>query len=138
MKLEQEIRAILNKHSRENKSNTPDHILAWFLMDCLRAWEYATNWREEYYGRKTAHPIRSQFQFDETSKMTLDELKERGIDKPPIIKEQPRLGNFNIGQFALSRHTMGGVFITRCDGEGGTFNEESLEAVITEFYERNF
>ena len=131
----QELRALLNKHNRDTKANTSDNILAEYLIMCLDAFDYTIKWRDDYQRKARA---KVQFQFDETSKMTLDELKERGIDKPPIIKEQPRLGNFNIGQFALSRHTMGGVFITRCDGEGGTFNEESLEAVITEFYERNF
>lgn len=41
---------LLNRHSRENRSNTPDFILANYMMACLRAFEQASNEREEWYG----------------------------------------------------------------------------------------
>lgn len=50
-RIEEEIEHVLNRHSRENASNTPDWILAPFLMECLRAFERATRRREEWYGR---------------------------------------------------------------------------------------
>jgi hypothetical protein len=37
-------------HSMENGSNTPDFILANYLVDCLRAFERASNQREHWYG----------------------------------------------------------------------------------------
>lgn len=46
-----EIRSILNKHSRENRSNTPDFILANFLMDCLSSFELSVNERERWHGK---------------------------------------------------------------------------------------
>ena len=36
-----ELEALINKHSLENPSNTPDYILAKFLQDCLTAFNSA-------------------------------------------------------------------------------------------------
>ena len=44
-KLEEEIRSALNRASRENVSNTPDWILAEYLLACLNAYEAATRKR---------------------------------------------------------------------------------------------
>jgi len=49
--LKTEIQNLINCHSRENVSNTPDFILARYLMDCLQAFEKATNIRTSLYGR---------------------------------------------------------------------------------------
>ena len=46
-----ELRNLINKHSMENASNTPDFILAQYLTDCLQAWNQATQQRETWYGR---------------------------------------------------------------------------------------
>ena len=43
--LETDIRAALNKHSAENESDTPDYILAMFLMECLEAFNRSTRER---------------------------------------------------------------------------------------------
>jgi hypothetical protein len=37
---------LLNRESRENESNTPDYILAEYLVNCLEAYELATNIRD--------------------------------------------------------------------------------------------
>lgn len=50
--LKSELTSLLNKYSAENTSNTPDFILAEYLLDCLTAWSKATKWRETWYGRK--------------------------------------------------------------------------------------
>ena len=42
---------VLNKHSIENGSNTPDFILASYLTRCLSAWDDAVYARERWYGR---------------------------------------------------------------------------------------
>lgn len=34
---EEELKELINKHSKENESNTPDFILAQFLNSCLEA-----------------------------------------------------------------------------------------------------
>ena len=53
--LEREIAAVLNRHSAENASNTPDFILAQYLFGCLVGWNVAVQQRETWYGRD-AHP----------------------------------------------------------------------------------
>lgn len=41
-----------NKYSfyMEQESNTPDFILAKYLLDCLRNWNRATTERDRWYG----------------------------------------------------------------------------------------
>ena len=51
MKFEEELRAVINRHSIENASNTPDFILADYLLACLAAFTTATQQRETWYGR---------------------------------------------------------------------------------------
>jgi len=48
---EKELRGLVNKHSMEGDSNTPDFILAQFLLGCLAAFTVATQQRETWYGR---------------------------------------------------------------------------------------
>lgn len=50
--LQKEIEEAINRASRENASNTPDFILADYLMNCLTAFEHASKKREEWYGTK--------------------------------------------------------------------------------------
>lgn len=47
-----ELESVINRHSMENGSDTPDHILAEFLGDVLDAWNQALVKREKWYGRK--------------------------------------------------------------------------------------
>lgn len=49
--LQSELQALLNRHSAENRSNTPDFILAEYLMMCLAAFNYAVRYRASWYGR---------------------------------------------------------------------------------------
>jgi hypothetical protein len=51
-KIRKEFQHIINCHSLENGSNTPDFILAQYLVDCLKAINKMINRREEWYGRK--------------------------------------------------------------------------------------
>ena len=48
--LEDSIREVLNRHSAENGSNTPDFMLAAYLLDCLAAFDRAVNRRAIWYG----------------------------------------------------------------------------------------
>lgn len=50
--LEAAITREVNKWSAENGSNTPDFILAEYLMDCLKAWNKGVTRRESWYGRE--------------------------------------------------------------------------------------
>lgn len=44
---EAELAELINKHSMEANSNTPDFILARYLCNCLLAWTIATNKRDD-------------------------------------------------------------------------------------------
>lgn len=46
MCLEKELSELLNKHSADNASNTPDFVLATYLFDCLEAFGKAVKWRD--------------------------------------------------------------------------------------------
>ena len=58
-----ELMRIINICSKENGSNTPDHILGKFLQDCLAAFDQATNGRDFWYG-VNLEPGRKYFKAD--------------------------------------------------------------------------
>lgn len=49
-----ELERVINHCSQENGSNTPDFIIAEYLVSCLHAWNAAVTRREEWYGRGDA------------------------------------------------------------------------------------
>jgi len=49
--LERDFAAAINRVSAENDSNTPDFLLANYLVRCLETFAIATNNREDWYGR---------------------------------------------------------------------------------------
>ena len=53
MAFREELESLINKHSIENGSDTPDFLLAGFLEDSLAAFDRATIRREAWYGRRT-------------------------------------------------------------------------------------
>jgi hypothetical protein len=53
MTLQEELAHVLNKHSAENGSGTPDFILAGFVTGALRAFDESVAAREKWYGRPT-------------------------------------------------------------------------------------
>ncbi len=48
--LEAAIRHAINRFSAENGSDTPDFILAEYLIDCLAAYSMAVKSRDKWYG----------------------------------------------------------------------------------------
>ena len=54
--LEDALASALNRFCAENSSNTPDWILAQFLLGCLAAWNTGVQQRETWYGRD-ARPL---------------------------------------------------------------------------------
>lgn len=50
--LEKELAELLNRHSCEQASNTPDFVLANYLMNCLRAYNDAIHMRQNWHGAK--------------------------------------------------------------------------------------
>lgn len=51
---EKELTELINRHSMENGSDTPDFILANYLINCLANWNFAILSRETWYGRFVA------------------------------------------------------------------------------------
>ena len=45
-KFETDIRDAINRHSKENGSNTPDFVLAAYLVACLKNFDYFTRYRD--------------------------------------------------------------------------------------------
>ena len=54
-----ELESLINRYSRENASNTPDHILMNFMWGCLCAFDQGTRARDNWYGVKLS-PGQSQ------------------------------------------------------------------------------
>lgn len=50
----EDIRAAINRHSRESRSNTPDYVLAEYLMLALESFECGVRLRSRYRGEDTA------------------------------------------------------------------------------------
>ena len=51
MEITDELRRLINQHSLERVSNTPDWILSGYLLACLAALDVAVQQRETWYGR---------------------------------------------------------------------------------------
>ncbi len=47
---EKELEELINRHSMENDSNTPDFILAQYVLTCLSAYRNAVNKRDKWFG----------------------------------------------------------------------------------------
>lgn len=47
-----ELEILINRHSLENGSDTPDFILAEYLTDCLKAFDKAMTRRAVWYGER--------------------------------------------------------------------------------------
>ena len=50
MEFEKELEMLINKHSKENESDTPDFILAQYLKGCLANYAETVKARDKWYG----------------------------------------------------------------------------------------
>ena len=48
---ENELKDLINKYSEENGSNTPDFILASYLVECLKTYNATITSRAQWYSR---------------------------------------------------------------------------------------
>ena len=46
---EKELSSLINKHSAEQKSDTPDFVLAAYLNDCLTAYNKTVAWNKAWH-----------------------------------------------------------------------------------------
>ncbi len=51
--LQRALEHLLNSFSLENGSDTPDFVLATFLLNCLRAFDQGVQERQKFYGKET-------------------------------------------------------------------------------------
>ena len=52
-----ELRSLLNRYSIENESDTPDFILAAYLLACLAAFNNSVKERQVWYGESKTVPV---------------------------------------------------------------------------------
>lgn len=64
-----ELEELINKHSLENGSDTPDFILAKYLEGCLENFDQAVRDREQWYGRKIENNLET------SNSLPLEEVK---------------------------------------------------------------
>lgn len=78
---QQDLAGVINRHSMENGSNTPDFMLSNMLMDTLQVWNKHLSNREAWYGRprpgETGSFGRSELDEFEEMKTTLERVKNR-------------------------------------------------------------
>ncbi len=55
MNLARDLTELLNKHSVENASDTPDFVLAIYLLACLEAFGRAVKRRDSWFADSEAH-----------------------------------------------------------------------------------
>ena len=47
-----DLESLINRYSKENESNTPDFLLANFMIGCMASFNNTVNAREAWHGRK--------------------------------------------------------------------------------------
>ena len=60
MSFRKELKTLINKHSMENGSDTPDFVLARFIENSMHAFDSAVTSREEWYGRYPTQSVVSE------------------------------------------------------------------------------
>lgn len=74
-----ELEALLNTRSKENGSNTPDFILAEYLLSCLEAFDKAVNTRSWWWrGTDSGKTVPGRPDTVEDVAMNMDELVTDG------------------------------------------------------------
>jgi len=59
-----ELEDLINRHSMENGSDTPDFILAEYLSECLRIFDRTIRSRENWYDDNKNHNISKKIKLD--------------------------------------------------------------------------
>lgn len=62
-----ELSKLLNKYSQEGYSDTPDYMLAGFMLGCLNVYENTVTRRENFFGRKLSRDINNEISHPELS-----------------------------------------------------------------------
>ena len=89
---EEELVSLINIKCREGESNTPDFILAEYMIDCLKAFNKAVNKREEWHGRVNASPSRYGVSIQKRELELLDEA----IDDCDELEDDGKIGAYGL------------------------------------------
>lgn len=85
----QELTALINACSLENLSNTPDYMLANYLIDCLHAYNAAVRNRDHWYGYTTGTCFRVQCE-DYTLTVHREAESDFTVDLDPQVLGDPQ------------------------------------------------
>ena len=69
------IEGVINTHCMENGSNTPDFVLAEYLLSCLRAFDLATLQRSMFYSmhhQAAGDPLTSDVEIEDLIEIRMD------------------------------------------------------------------
>lgn len=80
LEFEKELSSLLNKHGVDAKCNTPDFILAEFLVRTLNSFALTIDKREEWFGRSLAKGPRSFEQPKDGRRLSQLESEMKQID----------------------------------------------------------
>lgn len=80
---EQQLSDLINHHSKENESNTPDWVLANYLIGCLASFNMAVQRRENWYGRDPRPSMPSSRNTTDKHEALVEHEDEWG-ERPPI------------------------------------------------------
>ena len=80
-----ELEELINRHSSENGSNTPDFILARFMQDCLESFNRASNDRENWYKKRLGINNQPPQNYLE-EEVEQPGRRSPGSIKPPFVK----------------------------------------------------
>lgn len=87
-----ELAALLNRHSRERRSNTPDFLLAELLLRTLEAGEHLVSERDGWYGRDPVWPIRGQREMAESLALAVKDLGGGRLNPDLLVVALDRIG----------------------------------------------
>lgn len=93
-----DIQKVINRHSLENHSNTPDYALAGFLLQVLVAYGQAVKRRDEFHEAVMSPPFKSggpvyNSQLDKAMPYISEEGPERIITTPPDLSDPSTFKN---------------------------------------------
>ena len=100
---EKELEQLINKHSIENESNTPDFILSRYLMNCLQTLNILTDRREDWYGRKPKEMEGTGFK--DVKDCSKNKSEESGVKDPEYLMGKKTMLNEN--SLCLSKQDSG-------------------------------
>ncbi len=66
----QDLTKLLNKYNRENQSDTPDFILARFILDSVKAFDAAARVRDVWYEHHCAPAMRARIEAKRERRLT--------------------------------------------------------------------